>query len=298
MAPSWLMTSLPQARRFDWSNLGLRIASGFVLVPTALYATLGQHQHWVPAFQGRQEALPYLLMISVAVALLAIEWGGMSAPGAPVRVSAAVTAAVLAAVFVGYGSHSVSHYVLAWAVMSIGAMAAALVARGVAERPADAAYGVIYIGPAALCLIWLRATNQGVWWTLMLFACTWGADIGAFAVGSIFKGPKLWPRFSPNKTWSGFIGGLATAMGAGTLMASLPYFQLSLLAAAFIGLTVGLATMAGDLWESALKRRFGVKDSGDIIPGHGGLLDRVDGLMFAVVTVGVIRLLVLLGTEI
>jgi len=87
------MTSLPQARRFDWTNLGLRIASGFVLVPTALYATLGQHQHWVPALQGRQEALPYLLLISVGVALLAIEWGGMSAPGAPVRVSAAVTAA-------------------------------------------------------------------------------------------------------------------------------------------------------------------------------------------------------------
>lgn len=74
------------------------------------------------------------------------------------------------------------------------------------------------------------------------------------------------------------------------MMASLPYFQLSLWAAALIGLTVGLATMAGDLWESALKRRFGVKDSGDIIPGHGGLLDRVDGLMFAVVVMAGARL--------
>ena len=286
MAQSWPMTSLPQARRFDWSNLGLRIASGVVLVPTALYATLGQHQHWVPALQGRQEPLPYLLMISVGVALLSIEWGGMSAPGAPVRVSAAVTAAVLAAVFLGYKEH----FILGWLAIPVGAVAAALVARGVAERPADAAYGVFYIAPAALCLIWLRATHQGVWWTLMLFACTWGADIGAFAVGSVLKGPKLWPRFSPNKTWSGFIGGLAAAMGAGTLMASLPYFQLSLWAAAVIGLTVGLATMAGDLWESALKRRFGVKDSGDIIPGHGGLLDRVDGLMFAVVVMAAARL--------
>src|SRR4051812_21271610 len=129
------MTSLPQARRFDWTNLALRGASGFVLVPTALYATLGQQQHWVPALSGRQEALPYLLMISVAVALLAIEWGGMSAPGAPVRVSAAVTAAVLAGVFVGYGSHSVAHYALAWVVMAVGAVAAGLIARGVAERP-------------------------------------------------------------------------------------------------------------------------------------------------------------------
>ena len=280
------MMSLPQARRFDWTNLALRIASGFVLVPTALYATLGQHQHLVPALQGRQEPLPYLLLISVGVALLAIEWGGMSAPTSPIRVSAAVTAAVLAAVFLAYESH----FVLAWMMLPVGAIAAALVARGVAERPADAAYGVLYVAPAAVCLIWLRSTNQGVWWTLMLFAATWGADIGAFAVGSIVKGPKLWPRFSPNKTWSGFVGGLATAMGAGTLMASLPYFQLSLWAAALIGLTVGLATMAGDLWESALKRRFGVKDSGDIIPGHGGLLDRVDGLMFAVVVMAGARL--------
>jgi len=284
------MTSLPQARRFDWSNLGLRVASGFVLVPTALYATLGQHQHWVPALQGRQEALPYLLLIAIGVSLLAIEWGGMSAPVAPVRVSAAVTAGVLAAVFLAYGAHHLSTYLLAWLVIPVGAAAAALVARGVAERPADAAYGVFYIAPAALCLVWLRGTNQGVWWTLMLFACTWGADIGAFAVGSILKGPKLWPRFSPNKTWSGFLGGLATAMAAGAAMASLPYFQLSLWAAAFIGLAVGLATMAGDLWESALKRRFGVKDSGDIIPGHGGLLDRVDGLMFAVVVMAAARL--------
>ena len=87
------MTSLPQVRRFDWSNLGLRIASAVVLVPAALYATLGAYQHHVPALTGRQEALPYLLLVSVGVAVLAIEWGGMSARTAPVRVSAAVTAA-------------------------------------------------------------------------------------------------------------------------------------------------------------------------------------------------------------
>ena len=98
----------------------------------------------------------------------------------------------------------------------LSAGAAAIVARGIAERPADAAYGVLYIAPAALCLVWLRrSTNQGHWWTMMLFAATWAADIGAFAVGSTLKGPKLWPRFSPNKTWSGFVGGLAAATGAG-----------------------------------------------------------------------------------
>jgi phosphatidate cytidylyltransferase len=267
------MTSSPPAKRFDWSNLGLRIASAVVLVPAALAAA------WFGGW-------PYLVMIAIGVALLAIEWGGMSAPGSPTRVAAAVAAAVLIAVFIGYRGHFIS----AWGAMGLTALGAALIARGVAERPADAAYGVLYVAPAAICLVWLRSTNQGAWWTLMLFAATWAADIGAFAVGSTLKGPKLWPRFSPNKTWSGFVGGLLASMGAGSLMAALPYFQLNIWAAAAIGLTVGLATMAGDLWESALKRRFGVKDSGDLIPGHGGLLDRVDGLMFAVVVMAALRL--------
>lgn len=273
MAQSLPMTSSPQVKRFDWSNLGLRVASAVVLVPAALAAA------WFGGW-------PYLVLIAIGVALLAIEWGGMSAPVSPTRVAAAVAAAVLIAVFVGYRGD----FIWAWGAILLTAAGAAVVARGVAERPADAAFGVLYIAPAALCLVWLRSTNQGAWWTMMLFAATWAADIGAFAVGSTLKGPKLWPRFSPNKTWSGFVGGLAAAMGAGSLMAWISAFELNIWAAALIGLTVGLATMAGDLWESAIKRRFGVKDSGDLIPGHGGLLDRVDGLMFAVVVMAALRL--------
>jgi phosphatidate cytidylyltransferase len=280
------MTSLPPAKSFNWTNLGLRTASAAVLIPavvTAVFIDL----HW-----------PYLVLVSVSVAMLAIEWGGMSAPRAPVRLAAAVTAAVLICVFLAYQNR----FEWAWLAMAAGAAASALVARGIAERPADAAYGVFYIAPAAICLIWLRSTNQGEWWTLMLLLVTWSADIGAFAVGSVLKGPKLWPRFSPNKTWSGFVGGLVCASLVGVLIATpikldidvppayRPLFELNVGAAALIGLAVGLATMAGDLWESALKRRFGVKDSGDLIPGHGGLLDRVDGLMFAVVVMAIARL--------
>jgi phosphatidate cytidylyltransferase len=280
------MTSLPQAKGFNWTNLGLRTASAAVLIPAVVTAVFIDLQ-W-----------PYLVLVSVSVALLAIEWGGMSAPRAPIRMAAAVTAAILICVFLGYQNR----FVWAWAAMGAGALASALIARGIAERPADAAYGVFYIAPAAICLIWLRSTNQGQWWTLMLLLVTWSADIGAFAIGRVLKGPKLWPRFSPNKTWSGFIGGLVCASLMGVLIATpfkldidvprafMPVFQLNVGAAALIGLAVGLATMAGDLWESALKRRFGVKDSGDLIPGHGGLLDRVDGLMFAVVVMAIARL--------
>lgn len=125
---------------------------------------------------------------------------------------------------------------------------------------------------------------------MMLVVVTWAADIGAYAVGNLFKGPKLWPRFSPNKTWSGFVGGLITAAIVAAVINLFVNTGLTTASAAVIGFVGGLATMAGDLWESILKRRFGVKDSGDLIPGHGGLLDRVDGLMFAVIVVAMARL--------
>jgi phosphatidate cytidylyltransferase len=269
------MTSLPQAKGFNWTNLGIRVASATVLVPAVLAAVWFDEPRW-----------PFLVMIAVAVALLAIEWGAMTAPKAPGRVATAVTVAVLSAVFLAYSGQTP----LAWLAMAIGAVAAALVARGVSERPTNAAFGVIYIGVACVCLVWLREMPRGREWTVLLLAVAWAADIAAYAVGSLLKGPKLWPRFSPNKTWSGFIGGLAAALGAGAALSFLPRIDLSVGTGAAIGLVAGLATMAGDLWESMLKRRFGVKDSGDLIPGHGGLLDRVDGLMFAVVVMAAARL--------
>jgi phosphatidate cytidylyltransferase len=269
------MTSSPQARRFDWTNLGIRAASAVVLIPAAVAAVY--FGTWA-----------LLLMVAVSVSLLAIEWGGMSAPKQPLRVAAAVTTAVLLAVFTAY----YGYIKLSWVVTVVGALAAALVARGMVVRRADAAYGVIYIAPACIAVIWLRAMPHGISWTIMLFAVTWAADICAFLVGNALKGPKLWPRFSPNKTWSGFFGGLVGAMLAAIAVGYWSDARLTWPLAAAVGLAGGLATMAGDLWESMLKRRFGVKDSGDLIPGHGGLLDRVDGLMFAAVVIAAARLVV------
>jgi phosphatidate cytidylyltransferase len=267
------MTSPSPAKRFNWGNLRMRVVSATVLVPTVVAAV------WLGGFW-------FLALALVCVALLAREWGKISAPKAPRAVglvvgvfcAVAVTAAFLHAFFI------------AWSVVLAGAFLAGLIARGAVDRRADAAYGVVYIAPAVIALVWLRSLPDGLWWTLLLFVVTWFADIFAYVVGSIFKGPKLWPQISPNKTWSGFIGGLVAATLGAVVVAYLAQLRLVWPAAALVGFLGGLATMAGDLWESVLKRRFGVKDSGDIIPGHGGLLDRVDGLMFAVIVVAAIRL--------
>ncbi len=277
------MTSSPPVRRFDWTNLALRIASAVVLVPAVLGAI------W---YGGG----PFLLMMAIAIGLLAVEWGKMSAPEHPAEVAVTITVAVLAGVFAA----QVGWYRTAWALMIGGALIAAFITRHKAERAADAAYGVVYIAPACIALVWLRnpsgdsfswSMSTGVAWMLLLFVITWAADICAFLVGSALKGPKLWPRFSPNKTWSGFVGGLIGAMAAAYAFTVLTRMDLSWYSALMVGLLGGLATMAGDLWESMLKRRFGVKDSGDLIPGHGGLLDRVDGLLFATIVVAGARLI-------
>lgn len=277
------MTSLPRARGFDWPNLGVRAASGLVLAAGAVAAV------WAFDEAGPWRA-PFLILVSGGGALLSLEWARMAAPRGARTVGAAIATAVVGVVLLAF----LRLYLGAWICAGAGALLAANLAGRSGERAADAAYGVLYITPAAIVIVWLRESPQGFGWTLMLLATAWAADIGAFAAGNLLKGPKLWPRFSPNKTWTGLAGGLLGGALAALAVAA-AIMRLSLPGAALIGLAGGMATMAGDLWESMLKRRYGVKDSGDLIPGHGGLLDRVDGLMFAVVVFGLARMVVRLG---
>ena len=270
------MTSSLPARRFDWRNLRLRILSGVVLGPTS-FAVIA-YGHW-----------PLLVLVAVALAFLALEWGVMCARAAPGRIAILVAVGVLAPLFVAY-TQTLS---LALLVLVLSAFAAAAFARGLkwSDRSADIAFGVLYLGVPGITLLWLRHDPGGLGWAATLLVATWSADVCAFAAGNVLRGPKLWPGISPNKTWSGFAFGL---FGATLAAQSLAYTIFGANgpgtdAAWAVGLCVGLATMAGDLWESLLKRRFGVKDSGDLIPGHGGLLDRVDGLMFAIVIAAMLR---------
>lgn len=260
-------------------EIGLRAASAIVIAPAAILAT------WAGGGW-------FLALMAAAAVLMAIEWGLMTQPDAARRIGAAVAAALLAAVFAAF----VGEMSLALVLLVFGAACAALFARAIGVAALDAAYGVLYIGWPCVLLVWLRMTPEGLGWTVLLFAVAWASDILAYLTGSLLKGPKLWPRFSPNKTWSGFVGGLAAGAAAGAAAAFvLDIGPLTAAWGALLGLAAAVATMAGDLWESALKRRYGVKDAGKLIPGHGGLLDRVDGLMFAVVVVAAARLLVLMG---
>ena len=285
------MTSSRPARRFDWHNLAVRAASAVVLI-TGVIAVI-----WQGASPLGNTA--FLMMLSLAVGVLALEWGGMSAPSSPRAVAAVIIVAVLVCLYPPSIRGDGWAWPAAWLTMVFGSAAAALIAGRLNERPADAAFGVIYITAPILALAWLHASPNPISWIILLFAVTWSADICAFLVGSVLKGPKIWPRYSPNKTWAGFFGGLAGAvLGSLAVVWVTSHFHGAKLSVGFavsVGLAGGLATMAGDLWESVLKRRYGVKDSGDLIPGHGGLLDRVDGLMFAALAVAGARLIHQIG---
>lgn len=164
-------------------------------------------------------------------------------------------------------------------VLLLGTLAAAL-ATGFSERrqvPWIAA-GTLYIGLACLALLWLRSVPaEGRNLVFWLLAVVWATDIGGYFAGRGIGGPRLAPAISPKKTWAGFIGGTLAAALVGVLAAGLLGSDATLLVVG--GMVLAVVAQAGDLLESWCKRRFGVKDSGHIIPGHGGILDRVDGLL-------------------
>ncbi|MBR0555711.1 phosphatidate cytidylyltransferase [Ciceribacter sp. L1K23] len=144
--------------------------------------------------------------------------------------------------------------------------------------------GIAYAGLTAVALAEIRG-NDAVGFAAMLFvfAVVWSTDILAYFVGRAIGGPKLAPRISPGKTWSGAIGGTLAGVIGGVSLA-LVYFQNVGLWVVVVALLLSVFSQIGDLFESFIKRRFGVKDSSHLIPGHGGVMDRVDGLVFACFT--------------
>ncbi len=154
--------------------------------------------------------------------------------------------------------------------------------------------GLIYVGLACFTLLLFSAPFFGKLVTVVLIAGVIGTDVGAYFAGRAIGGPKIAPKISPSKTWSGLVGGM---IGAGIMMiAAQNVFQLnytfvySPLATFLAGAALAVTAQAGDFFESWIKRRAGVKDSGRLIPGHGGLFDRTDGLIAVAFVLGVISL--------
>lgn len=172
-------------------------------------------------------------------------------------------------------------------VLVAGAVAAFVLARLRQDNPLWHGFGVLYIGVPALALVALRALpSQGMYIIIGLFLIVWATDTGALVFGRLIGGAKLWPAVSPGKTWAGTIGGSLTAAVVYGLYVGLLGF--SVFAAMVFGLVFSVIAHGGDLFESWIKRRFGTKDSGALIPGHGGVLDRMDSTFAAGVALAIL----------
>ncbi|MCW5699860.1 MAG: phosphatidate cytidylyltransferase [Rhodospirillales bacterium] len=224
---------------------------------------------------------PYFeIMIVIASILMTWEWCRLCSKTLSVVVMVALGLSVAAAIV----AVEWSGWTGAFAILVV----AALGLYGATGRQAWLGGGAVYIGLPCVALVWLRGDEIGgrdlILWLLVV---VWASDIGAYAVGRLVGGPRLAPKISPKKTWSGLIGGLASAAAVGAT-AALVFEAPDVLSVAAISVILGALAQMGDLFESAVKRRFGVKDSSNLIPGHGGLLDRVDGLMAASVALALI----------
>jgi phosphatidate cytidylyltransferase len=147
--------------------------------------------------------------------------------------------------------------------------------------------GVLYASLPAIALIWLRDDGRwGFWAVLFVVLAVVATDIGAYFAGRLVGGPKLAPKLSPNKTWSGLLGGMGAAAAVAFVFASVALAGANGSRLAVVGAVLALVAQAGDIGESALKRAFGVKDTSTLLGAHGGVMDRVDGLIAAAVVAG------------
>jgi phosphatidate cytidylyltransferase len=249
-----------------------RVASAIVLAAVALGATMARP--WT-----------FLVLVMIGGGIIAWEWGRVTRGNGSDSTAMVATVSVAAiAVFVFLGRPEYALLLLAATAAAIGytTYASGLAAWSIA--------GLMYAALPAAALVWLRDdTALGLAAILFLFAVAWTTDTASYAGGRLIGGPKLAPGISPKKTWSGFIvGALAAALVGIAFAAALDNTSATRLA--FVSVALALACQMGDLVESWVKRRFGAKDMSQLIPGHGGLLDRIDGLLFAAVLAALIAL--------
>jgi phosphatidate cytidylyltransferase len=253
------------------SDLIPRILSAIVLAPLAIVVA------WLP------EEFPvlgtWLFGVFWLLAALAVwwEWNALvSGPGHRLVFLLGGAALTLSMIVSEFGAARTRTPIL---IIFLGALAVAVFAR--ADRRVWASGGLLYAGALLTAPIILRDDHDlGLAAILFLFALVWATDIAGYFSGRAIGGPKLARKISPNKTWSGAVGGLLGALIAGVAVAKLFAIE-NLVFIGVVALLLSAVAQAGDLLESAIKRRFGAKDAGKLIPGHGGVMDRLDGFLTA-----------------
>lgn len=268
---SILVTTSPAGtRRFDLRRLYTALA----LIP-AVYLIIAHLHPW---------ALTLLLFVVGAIALL--ELYHLSFPSRSNRLLAGMGLAGFALTLTHlHFSLSSSELLMGYAVMTLAALSLATLSEG--HRWNDALVillGVLYIGFPLSTVVSTRALSDGQWLVLFLAVVTWASDTGAYYAGTLWGKHPLLPSISPKKTVEGVLGGLVLAVGVALLAQQWFATQLSLSDAFMLGILLTIVGLVGDLFESFIKRRTGVKDSGGILPGHGGMLDRLDSLLFTAPT--------------
>lgn len=226
----------------------------------------------------------FAALVALAAALMCWEWSRMALGGFGIAGRVAAVGCFIAALV------TVTHPPAAVALVLGTTLLAAFLAGSTGSGRLWSCLGGVYIGLPSIALVWLRDDpglgSAVVWWLLLV---VWATDIGAYAFGRLIGGPLLLPVVSPKKTWAGLLGGMVCAALAGLMVARL--FDLADVAVIAVVSAVGaVVAQVGDLFESGVKRRWGVKDSSGIIPGHGGVLDRVDGLLAAALVAAVLTL--------
>jgi phosphatidate cytidylyltransferase len=252
----------PAAAGQDSRNLLMRIAAALVLAPLAIAMAYAGGWWWA-------------VLVTLAAIGLFVEWLMVTCAERNVAVTVSgIVALVLATPFL-----AVDRVEAALVVLGLG-----LIAVTVRASPPRiwVIAGYLYAAAAQVASVAVRLDQaQGFAALILVLLVVWATDIGGYFAGRGIGGPKLWPRVSPKKTWAGAIGGFAASLAVAIGFSALGHgktLPLLVLAAA-----LSIAAQFGDLFESAVKRRFGVKDSSHIIPGHGGVMDRLDGFVAAIV---------------
>lgn len=276
---SFIAASGDTAQRADVAgpraSLKSRIVSALVLAPVVLGAL----------YAG---GIPYILLIGLATVIMAWEWQCLCSSGhfgASGVLFAIVAAAAVALTSMGY-------LLEAFVPVLIGAVILGFWAAHTSNESGPwLGCGVFAVGLTGIALIWLRQEPNGLLITVWYLLAVWATDIAAFFTGRAIGGPKLAPSISPGKTWSGLFGGIVAAVlwSIGWALWT-DAGQPGTLAA--LGAAAALTAQLGDLGVSMVKRRFGAKDASQLIPGHGGLLDRVDGVIGAAPVAVVLSLVI------